>query len=74
MSSTGIERLVHMANQIAANCGEHRDAGAAARRTRDHLQRFWTPDMRRQLQEHARNGGDGLSPAVRMSLDDHSNQ
>ncbi|TGD76035.1 formate dehydrogenase [Mangrovimicrobium sediminis] len=63
-----------MANQIAANCGEHRDPAAAAQRTRDHLQRFWTPDMRRQLRQHAESGGDGLSPAVWMSLEDQTNE
>lgn len=65
MSAQQTERLVRMANQIALNFGEERDLTLAARRTGEHLQKFWTPAMREQLADYATAGGEGLSPAVR---------
>lgn len=66
MHGTQLGHLVKMANQIAVNCGEHRDPGAAARRTAEHLHKFWTPAMRAQLADYAAGGGEDLSPAVRL--------
>jgi hypothetical protein len=57
MAVKQIERLVKMAEQIALNLGAGRD-DAAAQRTAEHINRFWTPDMRRQLIEFWRGGGE----------------
>jgi formate dehydrogenase subunit delta len=64
MADEQLRHLVRMANQIALNLGEQRDPDDAARRTGDHLHRFWTVDMRRQLVEYWQGGGDDLSPAA----------
>ena len=64
-----IDRLVKMANQIALNTGARFDADNAARRTAEHLRKFWTPAMRGQLTDHWRSGGGGLEPAVMSALD-----
>ncbi len=64
-----IDRLVKMANQIALNTGARLDAAESARRTAEHLRKFWTPAMRGQLTDHWRDGGDGLEPAVMSALD-----
>lgn len=69
MSGRQIDHLVKMANQIALNFGELRKPEEAARKTAEHLQKFWTPDMRRQLSAYAEEGGDGLSPAVSLLLE-----
>jgi len=69
MTGAGIEHLVKMANQIALNFGERRDSAAAARRTAEHLARFWTPAMRAQLAAYLARGGDGLSPVARQVFD-----
>ena len=61
-----LEQLKKMANQIADNFRWHEDGPA---RVADHLERFWAPAMREQLEAHARNGGDGLSEAVRAALE-----
>lgn len=53
MSST--DRLVHMANQIAANLAMEPDPVAA---TANHIRLFWDPRMKRLILEH---GNAGLS-------------
>jgi formate dehydrogenase subunit delta len=64
-----IEHLVKMANQIAINTGARIDEELAARRTGEHIRKFWTPAMRNQLLTHWRSGGDGLDPVVVSALD-----
>jgi formate dehydrogenase subunit delta len=61
MSST-VERLVHMANQIAANLETEDDP---ARATADHIQSFWDPRMKRLILEH---GGEGLSVTAAVAI------
>ena len=41
-----IDKLVKMANQIAANCDYGADKDKVAAVVADHLTRFWTPAMR----------------------------
>ncbi len=57
MTTQQVERLASMANQIALNLGAGHDQ-SAAQRTADHIRRFWTPAMRKQLIEFWRGGGD----------------
>ena len=74
MSGQQIEHLVKMANQIALNFGEQRNLNEAARKTAEHLKKFWTPAMRRQLSKYAQTGGDALSPAVSLLLEQQRNE
>jgi formate dehydrogenase subunit delta len=69
LANEQLRQLVRMANQIALNLGEQRDPEGAARRTGDHLRRFWTPAMRRQLVEYWQDGGDALSPVAAMAAE-----
>ena len=62
-----IEHLVRMAEQIALNVAAGHDDAAAARRTAEHISRFWTPAMRRQLIDFWRGGGK-VSPLVAAAL------
>lgn len=62
-----IEQLVKMANQIAMNLGAGHDDAAAASRTGEHIGRFWTTAMRRQLIEFWREGGE-VAPVVGNAL------
>jgi formate dehydrogenase subunit delta len=55
---TSLERLVLMANQIAANLVHEPDPVAA---TAHHIELFWDPRMKRLIAEH---GTDGLSPTA----------
>lgn len=61
-----IERLVEMANDIAANLSADPEAAAAA--IADHIHRFWEPRMREQLIAHYSAGGDGLEPMAGAAL------
>ncbi|MEP4148704.1 MAG: formate dehydrogenase subunit delta [Halioglobus sp.] len=69
MSGQQIDHLVKMANQIALNFGEQRNLTEAARKTGEHLEKFWTRAMRDQLATYAADSGVSLSPAVKMVLD-----
>jgi formate dehydrogenase subunit delta len=66
MAARQIDHLVKMANQIALNLGAGYD-DAAATRTAQHISRFWTPAMRRELIEYWRAGG-AVEPVVAASL------
>jgi formate dehydrogenase subunit delta len=64
-----IHHLVTMANQIGAFFASYPDQEEARTEIASHLQRFWAPQMRRQLLEHvAEHQGDGLDPAVLAAI------
>ena len=67
-----VNHLVEMANQIALNLGEHRNLAAASDRTAEHLQKFWTRQMREQLCSYIKSGGGDVSPAVKAALVDEA--
>jgi formate dehydrogenase subunit delta len=64
-----VERLVAMANDIAAFFDAEPDKAVAAEGVRFHLTRFWDPRMRRQIIAHVGDGGAGLSPTARTAVE-----
>lgn len=64
-----IERLVAMANDIAAFFHGAVDADDAAQGVAMHLRRYWDPRMRRQIVEHHRSGGAGLSELANKGVE-----
>jgi formate dehydrogenase subunit delta len=62
------ERLVAMANDIAAFFASEPDRDVAARATADHLRRFWDPRMRREIVAHGTTGGAGLDAIARAAI------
>ena len=60
-----IERLVAMANDIAAFFDSEPDKNVAAEGVRFHISRFWEARMREAIIEHVRKGGAGLTPTAR---------
>ena len=68
MSPRQIEHLVKMANQIALNMAPWGDEEAVAEKIGEHIAKFWTPAMRRQLLDYHCAGGDGLAPVVTRAL------
>lgn len=61
-------RLVHKANQIALFHEPYPSESAAAG-VADHLRKFWTPAMRKQLQEFATSAaGQELHPLIHKAL------
>lgn len=56
-----VQRLVAMANDIAAFFDSESDRAAAVEGVRLHLRKFWEPRMRREIIEHVRKGGGGLT-------------
>lgn len=57
------EKMVHMANQIAAFF-KTQPGGDAARNVAAHLRDFWEPRMREALLRHVDAGGRGLDREV----------
>ena len=62
-----VERLVTLANDIAAFYAAWDDPAAAATEMTSHLRRFWEPRMRRALVAHVQGGGEGLVPLARAA-------
>jgi len=69
MNDSQVKRLVRMANQIALNMASWGNEKAAAEKTADHMQRFWTPAMRAQLTDYCREDGAGVSTVVERALE-----
>jgi formate dehydrogenase subunit delta len=63
-----IDRLVQMANDIAANMSAEPDRAEAVAAITAHLKRFWEPRMRAQLVAFARADGGGLSALARAGV------
>jgi formate dehydrogenase subunit delta len=59
-----VQRLVAMANDIAAFFDSEPDKSVAAEGVRFHISRFWEQRMRRAIIAHARDGGAGLTPTA----------
>jgi formate dehydrogenase subunit delta len=64
------ERLVTMANDIAAFFASEKDRAAAVAGVTNHLRRFWEPRMRRQIIEHYRAGGGGLTELASAAVEE----
>ena len=63
------ERLVAMANDIAAFFSAEPDQDAGAEQVANHLRRFWAPKMRAEIRAHAAKGGQGLSPLAKQGVE-----
>jgi formate dehydrogenase subunit delta len=63
-----IERLVAMANDIAAFFDSDPDKNAAAENVRIHLVKFWAPRMRREIHAHVMRGGQGLGDTAAAAV------
>ena len=56
-----VNKLIRMANQIAANFDYGGDTAKEVAGVVDHLRRFWTPGMRAEIVEYRRRGGTELN-------------
>ena len=63
-----VERLVAMANDIAAFFDSEADKGVAAEGVRSHITRFWDPRMRREIVAHVEAGAAGLVPTAAAAI------
>lgn len=66
--SNSTERLVAMANDIAAYFSSDPDHAAAVAGVANHLRRFWEPRMRQKIAAHLAAGGAGLSDLAREGV------
>jgi formate dehydrogenase subunit delta len=63
-----INKLVRMANQIAANFDYGPDKDKAVAGVVDHLRRFWTPDMRSAIIDYAKSDAAQLTPVAARAV------
>ena len=63
-----VDKLVRMANQIAANFDGGSDEAQAVASVADHIRRFWTPSMRKQIVERWRERPDELSARAAQAI------
>lgn len=61
-------RLVRMANDIAQFFASESAPADAAQQVAAHLTKFWDPRMRREIIQHLRGGGAGLSALARDAV------
>ena len=64
-----VEKLVRMANQIAANFDGGRDESQAVAGVTDHIRRFWSPQMREQIVARWRSDPSELSPRAARAIE-----
>lgn len=64
---SNLEKLVHMANQIAANLTAQR-VGDPVTATADHIIAFWDPRMRRLIVELLDGGDSGLDETAAAAI------
>jgi len=64
-----IEHLTNMANDIGAFFHAEPVREDGIKGMVNHLQRFWTPRMRRQIVEHLQQGGAGLDELPRQAVE-----
>ncbi len=62
------EKLVRMANQIAANLDYGPDKAKAVAEVVDHLRRFWSPLMREEIVNHDDQGEVKLSEVAKQAV------
>jgi formate dehydrogenase subunit delta len=67
MSGTTQERLVRMANQIAAEF-VNQQPGEAVAATAEHIRLFWDPRMLSMIRAHVAGGVSGLSPLAAAAI------
>ena len=63
-----VDRLVAMANEIAAFFEADPDRTAAVAGVTNHLTRFWEPRMKKQIIEHQAAGGHGLTAVAAAAV------
>jgi len=63
-----VERLVAMANDIAAFFDAEPDKKVAVEGVRFHMSRFWEKRMRAAIIAHVAAGGAGLAPTAREAV------
>lgn len=63
------DKLLRMAEQIAANVSISDDPEVVAEQVTGHLQRFWDPRMRQSFIDNAPDHADQMSPVVRRVVE-----
>lgn len=67
MSANSSEHLVKMANQIVQNISET-SPEAKIDSTANHIDKFWSPLMKKQIGEYITAGGEDLLPEASQAL------
>ncbi|MCB6184194.1 formate dehydrogenase subunit delta [Leeia sp. TBRC 13508] len=64
-----IENLIKMANQIGQFFDADPDHALAVEEIRQHLIKFWAPQMRKQIQDYVLAGGEGIGARAKEAIE-----
>lgn len=62
------QKLVRMAEQVAANLDFDDDKDALAGRVANHLERFWDPRMKSAIKAYSRDNEEQLSEIIKAAV------
>lgn len=65
MSTTQLEHMIQMLNQIVDNCPGQDDREQVITTAESHLHKFWARPMKNAIIAHCHQGGEGLSDRSR---------
>ena len=68
MSENSVEHLVKMANQIVVNIPAATPQAKVASAT-THMDKFWSPLMKKKIGEFVMGGGEGLTPEAAVAVE-----
>lgn len=67
--TVGADKLIRMAEQIAANISVSRDTDVVAEQLAGHLKRYWDPRMLSEFVSQAEGSDHELSPVLAAAID-----
>ena len=70
MSQSKLDRLVKMVNQIALNMSANGTDKKVADQVAQHLEKFWSPPMKKLITEQAAGADIGLTPIAQLAVQD----
>jgi len=68
MSENELNRLIQMANHIAAHNDFHGDTTQSAATTATHIRKFWARSMKEKIIAYVEQDGGELIPAARLAV------
>lgn len=69
MSSSQIDNLISMLNQIADNNNYKKTDEETAMIVANHVKKFWARSMKANIIKYADSDGSQLSPTIKLALD-----
>lgn len=69
MGSHQLNSLIKMANQIADNNTHVGSSDDIANQVANHIQKFWSRSMKKEISQYQQSNGDALSPTAKKAIE-----